>query len=156
MNLSKFTDYAFRSCLYLATRPGTLVSIGEIARAHEIPLSSVMKVVNQLVDGGILSSTRGRAGGVELARPAADITIGEIARLMENDGPIVDCTSCLIEDRCGVFPVLDVAKAAFYTSLDQISLERALRSHAECAPVLLERASMVGQRAPVTAPSATL
>lgn len=143
MNLSKFTDYAFRACLYLALRPERLTSIGEIARAHDIPASSMMKVVNQLVENGILASTRGRAGGVQLARPANQITIGSIARLMEGDGPVVDCTGCVIEGACGIVPGLDAARAAFFASLDQMTLERALRADPRCVPTLLQRAEEV-------------
>ena len=143
MHLSKFTDYAIRSCLYLAVRPTVLTPIGEIARAHQIPMSSVMKVVNQLVEGGILSSTRGRSGGVELARPAAEISLGQIVRLMEKDEPMVDCATCRIGGACGVVHGLAVARAAFYASLDGVSLEQGLRAHPRTAPILLAQAERV-------------
>ncbi|WP_370206478.1 RrF2 family transcriptional regulator [Pararhodobacter marinus] len=142
MNLSKFTDYALRTSLYLAAQEDRLVSISEIAAAHRVPQSSVMKVVNLLVDGGFLASTRGRAGGVRLAKPAADLRVGDIARYMEGDTPLVDCTSCVIQGACGLVRALYEAKDAFYASLNRFTLAEAVRAHPRTVDILLGRAAV--------------
>ena len=136
MHLSKFTDYALRVCLYLGAHQDRIVPISEITRAHELSRSNLMKVVNQLADGGFLKSTRGRAGGVALARPAAAIRIGEIARFMEGDDQMVDCSTCILRGSCGLVRGLAEAKDAFYQSLDRFSLADSVLAHPRTLAIL--------------------
>ena len=137
MRLSRFSDYALRAALYLAAHEGRLAPIAEIARAHDLSQSNLMKVVNMLVDGGVLRSVRGRNGGVALARPGAEIRVGEIVRLMENDGPLVDCTACLLRGSCGLVRALREAENAFYASLDRFTLAEVLRARPGTLDLLL-------------------
>lgn len=137
MHLSKFTDYALRVCLYLGARQDRLVSISEIAQAHGLSHGNLMKVVKNLVDGGFLKTTRGRAGGVELARAAEEIHVGEIARYMEGDTSMVDCSSCILKGACGLTRALREAKLAFYAHLNQYSLADALHAHPKTLSLLL-------------------
>ncbi|MBU2963784.1 Rrf2 family transcriptional regulator [Citreicella sp. C3M06] len=137
MRLSKFTDYALRVCLYLAAHEGRLVSISEISRAHEVSQSNLMKVVNQLVDHGVLQSTRGRSGGVMLAHCASDILVGQVARKMEGDAALVDCDSCILRGSCGLVRALREAKDAFYANLDRVTLRDAVGAHPRTLDILL-------------------
>ncbi|WP_425101567.1 RrF2 family transcriptional regulator [Tropicibacter sp. S64] len=129
MRLSKFTDYSLRVCLYLGAHAGRRVPISEITRAHDLSHSNLMKVVTQLVDGGFLQSTRGRSGGVELARPAQETSVGAIVRYMEGDAAMVDCRTCILFRKCGLVPALHRAKLAFYAELEDISLADAMTAH---------------------------
>ncbi|WP_417719625.1 RrF2 family transcriptional regulator [Salipiger sp.] len=137
MRLSKFTDYAVRVCLYLGAHQGRTVPISEIAEAHGLSQSNLMKVVNQLVDGGFLRSVRGRSGGIALARPPAEIRMGEVTRHMEGDTAMVDCSTCILKGSCGIVRALKEAKAAFYQSLDRLSLADSVLAHPRTLPILL-------------------
>lgn len=137
MHLSKFTDYAVRVCLYLGAHQDRVVPISEITRAHGLSQSNLMKVVNQLVDGGFLKSTRGRSGGVALARSAAEIRVGEIARHMEGDTRMVDCSTCILLGSCGLVRALREAKDAFYQSLDRFSLADSILANPRTLGILL-------------------
>ncbi len=136
MHLAKFTDYALRMCLYLGAHPDRRVSISEIATAHNISRGNMMKVANQLVAAGVLQSTRGRAGGLELARPASDIGIGELTRHMEGDHQMVDCANCILIGKCGLLGSLQQAKNAFYDSLNKLSLADALTANSATVGIL--------------------
>ncbi|QQA42222.1 RrF2 family transcriptional regulator [Pelagovum pacificum] len=136
MHLTKFTDYALRSCLYLAAHPERLVNIAEISKAHRLSHPNLMKVVRKLVDGGFLQSTRGRSGGISLARPAEEIRVGELARYMEGDTQMVDCSTCILLGSCGLVRGLNEAKMAFYKSLDRFSLADAVGAHPRTLPIL--------------------
>ncbi|WP_108258718.1 RrF2 family transcriptional regulator [Mangrovicoccus ximenensis] len=129
MRLSKFTDYAIRICLYLGAHQDRIVTVAEMARAHGLSKNNLMKVALQLVEGGFLESTRGRAGGVRLARPAPEIRLGQVVRHMEGDGGLVDCGGCLLTGACGLPGPFAEAQAAFYAALDRLSLADALLSH---------------------------
>lgn len=137
MHLSKFTDYAIRVCLYLGVQQGRTVKISEIAQAYSLSQSNLMKVVNQLVDGGYLRSLRGRSGGVTLAFAPEEIRIGEVARFMEGDTAVVDCSSCLLRGSCGLTRALREAQNAFYTHLDQWTVADALTAHPRTLGLLL-------------------
>ncbi|MCF8481017.1 MAG: Rrf2 family transcriptional regulator [Rhodospirillum sp.] len=137
MRLSRFSDYALRACLYLAAHPNRLVPIAEIARSHDLSQSNLMKVVNLLVDGGVLASTRGRHGGVALARAPRDIRLGQVVRLMEGDGDLVNCANCLLDGSCGLVRVLHQATEAFYGALDHHDLASVLAVHPRTLDLLL-------------------
>jgi Rrf2 family nitric oxide-sensitive transcriptional repressor len=140
MRLSRFSDYALRACLYLSAHGDRLVPIAEIARSHDLSQSNLMKVVNLLVDGGVLSSTRGRHGGVTLAKAPQDIYLGDVVRLMEGNGRLVDCSECLLDRSCGLVKVLHQATEVFYAALNTYDLSSALTAHPRTLELLLAAA----------------
>lgn len=138
MRLTRYTDYALRVLLFLAARPGEQRSIGEIARAYGVSRSHVMKVVNDLANAGYVKSSRGRSGGIRLARAPEDINIGAVVRHTESDFDLVDCPSCVIAPACGLTGALKDALDAFLTTLDGYTLADITRRRARLAE-LLER-----------------
>lgn len=122
MKLTLFTDYAMRVLFYLAARPDRLCSIAEVARAYGISQNHLMKVVNELVRGGYVESTRGRFGGIRLGKPPEAINVGIVVRHTEEDFNLADCDSCLIAPACGLTGVLKEALGAFLAVLDRYTL----------------------------------
>lgn len=122
MRLTRYTDYGLRVLLYLAERPDALPSIAQMADFHGISRNHLMKVVNNLGRDGLVTSVRGRLGGVRLARPAGEINVGEVVRRMEDDFHIVDCPSCRIAGYCGLRGALGEALSAFLAVLDGYTL----------------------------------
>lgn len=61
------------------------VRIREISESHEIPERYLVQILLQLKGAGLVTSTRGAAGGYRLARPATSISLGEV--LTAIDGP---------------------------------------------------------------------
>src|SRR5437763_7910047 len=93
MRLTLYADYSMRLLLYLAVRGDQLATIPEIADSYGISRNHLVKVTHQLGVKGFIVTTRGRNGGLRLARPASEITIGEIVRRMEPDMALVPCFS---------------------------------------------------------------
>jgi Rrf2 family nitric oxide-sensitive transcriptional repressor len=122
MRLTRYTDYALRVLIYLGARPDDLCSIAEIARGYGISQNHLMKVVHDLGKAGYVAGTRGRFGGIRLARPAAEINVGALVRLTEDDFDLVECGSCVIAPACGLSTCLDDALRAFMAVLDARSL----------------------------------
>lgn len=122
MQLTRYSDYAMRVLLYLAARGDRLCAISEIASAYGISHNHLMKVLNDLGKAGYVASVRGRRGGFRLARPAAQIRIGDLLRHTEDDFDLVDCPGCALSDGCGLSSVLDEAMAAFFAVLDGCTL----------------------------------
>ena len=136
MRLTRYSDYAMRVLLYLGRQPDRLCSIAEIARAYGISQNHLMKVINDLVNAGWLASVRGRGGGVRLARPAHEISVGAIIRHTEDGFDLVGCGDCIISPACGLTSVLDEALAAFLAVLDGYTLADVLARRGDFLPLL--------------------
>ncbi len=81
MYVSARSDYALRAMLAVAEVPGgELVKAANLARSQEIPLSFLQGILVDLRRAGLLHSHRGTEGGYALARPATDITVGDVLR----------------------------------------------------------------------------
>jgi Rrf2 family protein len=57
--------------------------VRDIADAAGLPSPFLSKVLGRLVDSGLLRSRRGRRGGFVLGRPAAEITLADIALALD-------------------------------------------------------------------------
>jgi Rrf2 family nitric oxide-sensitive transcriptional repressor len=87
MQLTRYSDFSLRVLMYLAVRSERLATIDEIAEAYGISRAHLMKVVHQLGRAGFLETTRGRGGGVQLARAPEEIGVGEVVRFTEGGLP---------------------------------------------------------------------
>lgn len=122
MKLTRYTDYAVRVLIHLATRDDGLSSIAEIARLYDISQSHLMKVVQDLGHCGYVETVRGRNGGIRMGRPAADINLGALVRHTEGSFALVDCPNCMIAPACGLPSILGEATAAFIAVLDKYTI----------------------------------
>ncbi|MEH0198651.1 Rrf2 family transcriptional regulator [Caulobacter sp. CCNWLY153] len=122
MKLTRYTDYAVRTVIYLANNDGRLASIAEIARAYDISQNHLMKVVQQLAAAGFVETVRGRGGGLRLARPADQVNVGALVRETEGGFDLVDCSSCVAAAGCGLPRMLAEATRAFLAVLDGYSV----------------------------------
>jgi Rrf2 family nitric oxide-sensitive transcriptional repressor len=122
MKLTLYTDYALRALMHLAAKPERLASISEIATTYRISHNHLTKVVHDLRKAGFIDAVRGRSGGVRLARPASEITVGAVVRHTEGGFDLVDCSSCVIAPACALTAALHRALAAFMDVLDGYSL----------------------------------
>lgn len=92
LRLSKKTDYALIALSYMAT-PGQrpVVSAREMAERHDLPLELLAKVLQRLVQRGLLSSVQGINGGYRLARPPDEMSVAQVVEAI--DGPLT-LTAC--------------------------------------------------------------
>ena len=123
MRLKSYTDYALRVLMHLAAKPDRLSSIAEIARTYRISHNHLMKVVHDLRKEGFVDAVRGRSGGIRLARPASQISVGQVVRHTEGGFDLVDCASCVIAPACALTAALEEARRAFMGVLDGYTLE---------------------------------
>jgi Rrf2 family nitric oxide-sensitive transcriptional repressor len=136
MRLTGYTDYSLRVLMYLGARPDRLASVAEISRAYGISQNHLMKVVNGLGRLGYVASSRGRTGGIRLAKPSDQISIGRVVRETEDGFDLVDCQRCVISSACGFASVLDEAMAAFMQVLDGYTLADLLNRRTNIAGIL--------------------
>ena len=136
MRLADRTGYAFRVLVHLAADDKGLATTGEIAARHDISRSHLTKVVWQLGRAGFVATVRGRGGGLRLARPAREISLGAVARHTEQAIPLAECFpggagGCRIAPACRYRVVLGEAEQAFYAALDRFTVHDLAEGHRE-------------------------
>jgi Rrf2 family nitric oxide-sensitive transcriptional repressor len=127
VKLTKFSDYSLRLLLYLAVHRDRLVPVREVSRAYRVSPHILVKAVQLLVDAGLISSVRGRHGGLRLNKPPDQINVGALIRRTERDWNLVECfdldtNTCPIEPVCGLKHTLEQAQRAFIGVLDDRTL----------------------------------
>jgi Rrf2 family nitric oxide-sensitive transcriptional repressor len=126
MQLTRFADYSLRALIYLAQQEGFNTTIQEIASAHRISKSHLMKVIHNLAKQGYVRTTRGKGGGISLAHAPAEILIGKVIRDVQPFAP-VECFDpnypggCLLYPNCGLRGPLRSAQLRFLETLDAYS-----------------------------------
>lgn len=88
MRVSAKADYAVRAVAELAAAGHGPIKGERIADAQKIPLKFLENILAELKHGGVVQSQRGAEGGYWLARPASQITLAEIIRVV--DGPLAN------------------------------------------------------------------
>ncbi len=93
--LTQRSRYALRAMIFLAAQPinGAPVPMTRIAAEANVPRKFLELILADLRESGFLFSTRGKAGGYRLARPAHLISLGEIIRTIEGPLALVPCVS---------------------------------------------------------------
>ena len=135
MRLSKRGEYGLRAMISLADNTGRdnsspLVQIKDISKRENIPAKFLEQILLALKNAGLLQSKMGFGGGYYLARPPAEINLGQIVRVL--DGPLapVRCVSqmayepcdCPDEQTCGLRMVMGDVRNAIANILDNTSL----------------------------------
>tara|TARA_R110002072_G_scaffold4706_6_gene32879 strand:+ start:1153 stop:1641 length:489 start_codon:yes stop_codon:yes gene_type:complete len=158
MRLTRYSDYSLRLLIYLGIKSPTLSTIKEVARHYGISENHLMKVAHKLVQSGLVASVRGRKGGLFLAKPAAQIGLGAVIRLTEEDLSLVECftpetDSCRISPNCRLGGILNEALQAFLGVLDRYTLAELL-SNSHFLAELLNLPQPVERQAPAAIPIA--
>ena len=104
MKLSVKSDYATRAVLWLARHhhEGVARRVDEMAHAEDIPPKYLVQILIELKSKQIVKSQRGKSGGYLLAKPPAEISMGEILRSIHGevfDSPALNDPKCCPELR---------------------------------------------------------
>ena len=135
MRLSKRGEYGLRAMITLAESAAksdspAMMQIKEISQREQISSKFLEQILLTLKNAGLLHSKMGVGGGYYLARPANEITLGQIFRVL--DGPVapIKCVSqmayescgCPDEETCGLRLVMSDVRNAIASILDNTSL----------------------------------
>jgi Rrf2 family protein len=130
--LTKKGKYGLKAMVHLAGRPiGEPTLVTEIAVTNDIPKKFLDTILGELRNAGFVNSKKGKGGGYTLARPAHEIRVGHIVRVL--DGPLAPiqcasntayrrCDDCSDEKKCGVRLIMLEARNAIATVLDNRTL----------------------------------
>jgi Rrf2 family iron-responsive transcriptional regulator len=133
MRLTRQTNYAIRLLMYCAANSGRLSRVAEIAAAYNVSELFLFKILQPLVENGLVETVRGRNGGVKLARPAVDISLFDVVRVTEESFVMAECfesdiVDCPLVDSCGINATLRKALGAFFDVLANYSIADAVKA----------------------------
>ena len=130
--LSRKSKYGLKALLLLAQDAGHgPVLIAELASREGIPRKFLEAILLELKRHGVVQSQKGKGGGYFLRRQPADITFGEVIRVLEGPLAAVPCVShtaymkcaeCLDESTCGVRIAMKEVRDATARILDHTTL----------------------------------
>ena len=126
MRLTRQTNYAMRILMYCAANPDRLSRIPEIAGAYSVSELFLFKILQPLVEHGMIETVRGRNGGVRLGRAASDITLFDVVRATEESFAMAECfesdAECPLIDNCALNSALREALGAFFDVLGRYTI----------------------------------
>jgi Rrf2 family protein len=130
--LSRKTKYGLKALLALAQEEGRgPVLVSDLASRDALPKKFLEAILLELKRHGVVHSKKGKGGGYFLGRKPADITFGEVIRVL--DGPLaavpcvsetayMKCTDCVDENTCGVRAAMKEVRDATARILDHTTL----------------------------------
>ena len=125
LRISKLTDYAILAMVELA-RDGGQLSAHALAERVGVETPTVSKVLKLLAQAGLLTSTRGAAGGYRIAREAGEINVAEIIAAIEGPIAMTECSVeaglCLVEHNCSMRSNWQRISLAVARALKDVSL----------------------------------
>jgi Rrf2 family transcriptional regulator, iron-sulfur cluster assembly transcription factor len=130
MKISAQEEYGLRCLVQLATLPeGDSLTLPQIAEREGISTANAGKLMWLLNKAGFVQSTRGTKGGYFLARPAREIHLSEIIKVLDEDVLNAHCDSftgvkekCVHTGDCGIRPVIVGLHEIVENALSKITL----------------------------------
>jgi Rrf2 family protein len=136
LRLSKKVDYGLMSLMHLAQHPErTSWSAREIGEHYDIPLELLSKILQRLVQKGLLISHPGTHGGYSLSRPPHRISAEEVIEAIEGPWSLTNCVSddglCGQFEKCNVKSPLQRLNEIVIQTFRDLSLERMSQQQGE-------------------------
>ena len=149
MKLSSQEEYGLRCLLQIARAgEGASLTIAEVSDREGISAPNVAKIMRLLRRAELVRSTRGKAGGYSLARPASEVRVLDVVSAL--GGKLFDASfcdkhsglesSCLNTSDCSIRPVLRHLQAAVDAALGELTLQSLLASEHDVAGAIHPRA----------------
>ncbi len=93
MRLSKTSEYAVRSLIYMAATDCVPCSVRHLHDKLDIPEKYLGRIMKNLADKGLLDATRGMRGGYRLIRPLEDVALLDIVAAVDG---LEDYERCIL------------------------------------------------------------
>lgn len=134
MYLSKFTDYSFRSLVYLAKNTDRLCTVEELSSNLDISEHHLKKIIQKLAKTDYVISLKGRSGGLKLGCDPSEVNLSDVLKITEENMNIAGCFSggdkCpMISDGCKLRGIMNSALSSFLGEFSKYTLADILNSN---------------------------
>lgn len=135
--LPKTAEYALRAVVWLAGEPGRRDAAGPLAARTKIPRRYLHKVLQMMVQGGIVNSQSGPGGGYALSVPPARLTILDVVNAVAPLERIRHCPLGLTSHTrlCPLHKELDRVYAEIEKAFGRVTVAELLRSTSKVVPL---------------------
>lgn len=131
MIFSRPCEYAIRAMTYLADAPEGVARAQEIAKAEDVPLPILSKVLQDLARGRLLDSRRGPGGGFRLARRPEHTSLWDIITAIDGTDHFHRCAAglsgCSDEAPCPLHDMWKRFRETLMESLGTVTLDHMAR-----------------------------
>jgi Rrf2 family nitric oxide-sensitive transcriptional repressor len=145
MRLALQTDYALRTLIFLAGKPGRQ-SIQQVADFYGISKDHVAKTVRRLGQLGYIRNIRGVGGGIELLKAPEEISIGQVILDFEGNLNLLECVSvekiCVIQPGCKLRHVLIEAERLQREYLKSVRLSDVVSPAGQLVELMLSSSTL--------------
>ena len=139
MKISAQEEYGLRCLLQLAMlKTDESLTLPQIAEREGISQANAGKLMWLLNKAGFVQATRGTKGGYTLSRPAQDIRLNEVIKVLDADVLNKHCENytgvletCVHKGDCGIRPVIVGLHEIVENALSQITLAQLVGSEAK-------------------------
>jgi Rrf2 family transcriptional regulator, iron-sulfur cluster assembly transcription factor len=155
MKISAQEEYGLRCLLQLARADvsGETLTLAQIARREGISVANAGKLMWILSKAGLVQSQRGTKGGYHLARPASEIHLNQVIRVLDGERVDAHCKTytgvldaCVHTGDCGIRPVILELHQIVDNALSEITLSQLLGTEAK-VDATLHKIQTIRQRA---------
>lgn len=139
MKISAQEEYGLRCLVQLAHAQVSALSLtlNQIAEREGLSVANAGKLMGILVKAGLVQSQRGAYGGYTLARPAVEIRLHEVIRVLDEDTVDRFCQThtgvldtCIHTSDCGIRPVIVGLHEIVQSALSEITLAQLIGTEA--------------------------
>ena len=143
MKLTTRSRYGIRMLIYMASRKNwETTSLQEVAHNQDISLKYLEKISKILKESGYIWGKRGPKGGYALIKPAKEIFLGDLVRVLEGDLDFVDCwfnqQPCPRINECKSRIVWNELQKLIYDRLNAVTLEDLVQDNSSCQQIVAE------------------
>jgi Rrf2 family transcriptional regulator, iron-sulfur cluster assembly transcription factor len=136
MRISAQEEYGLRCLMQVAVAPGPR-SLRQVAEREGISAAYAGKLLWILSRAGLVKSVRGPKGGYTLGRPASEIPLSDVIKVLDEDNLDQHCQHfpgdqavCVHTGDCTIMPIVQGLHTVVRDVLSQISLEQLLSGEA--------------------------
>ncbi|HMP73717.1 MAG TPA: Rrf2 family transcriptional regulator [Kiritimatiellia bacterium] len=128
--ISKRCEYGLRAAFHIAAhqKKDDFLSIRDISEELDISFHFLTKILQSLTRAGIMTSSRGRTGGIVLAKPASEITLYEILHALGETDPFHSCilglAACGDQSPCPLHAAWAVERIRLKSLFENMTLDQ--------------------------------
>jgi Rrf2 family protein len=158
VKISAHEEYGLRCLVQLARAEidGESLTLSQLAEREGLSVANAGKLMWILNKAGLVTAQRGTKGGYSLARPAAEIRLNEVIRILDEDTVDHFCKThagvldvCIHTSDCGIRPVIVGLHEIVQNALSEITLAQLVGSEATVDATLHQIEKLQSQLGPM-------